>query len=193
MSERYGHLVLIERTSERYRGNVVGLWRCDCGAEKRLPMTRVRIGQAKSCGCLKTKHGQSTGLNKTPEYVAWGAMHARCRAKQGRDFAAYGARGIGVCDEWSEFAPFLEAMGRKPSPAHSLGRKDNNKGYSPDNCRWETPAEQMSNTSKSKTWHIRGEKFSTLRKAAARFGVDHKTIRYWVNTNKENCYAVGKY
>jgi hypothetical protein len=36
-------------------------------------------------------------------------------------------------------------MGRKPSPAHSLDRIDNDHGYSAANCRWATKGEQARN------------------------------------------------
>lgn len=36
-------------------------------------------------------------------------------------------------------------MGPKPSPLHTLDRKDNHKGYFKENCRWATPLEQNRN------------------------------------------------
>jgi hypothetical protein len=188
MSERYGQLTLIRVLDRRERGGRVGLWRCDCGTEKEIPFVRVKGGSSKSCGCLIRTHG-ATG---TPEYVAWGAMRARCSATEGPDFNSYGARGIGVCARWSSFANFLADMGPKPSSAHSLGRRDNDKGYEPSNCRWETPEQQQRNTRMSKVWNIRGETFESCRAAASHFGVDHRTIRYWVQT-QEDCHATSRY
>ena len=188
IGQRFGRLVLLERTDERWRKNIVGLWLCDCGTEKRLPMSRASSGLAKSCGCLKIKHGDVG----SDEYRAWGAMRSRCSAKSGDDFECYAARGIGICERWESFSNFLGDMGRKPTKAHSLGRINNDLGYSPENCRWETPAQQMQNTRNARTWVIKGETFPTCRSAAAHFGVDHATVRYWVKT-RSDCHAVPKY
>jgi len=74
------------------------------------------------------------------EYVAWRNMRFRCSAKPGTKWHAdYVIRGITVCARWlgrNGFAAFVEDMGKRPSAAHSLDRKNNAKGYSPSNCRW---------------------------------------------------------
>lgn len=142
---------------------------------------------------IRLKHGHAPRKGITDEYRAWLAMRARCAANKGRDYLAYKARGIEVCERWDDFEKFLLDMGRKPSPAHSLGRKNNDLGYSPENCRWETPKEQLTNRRTSVTWHIRGAKFETCRDAGKAFDVDSKTICYWVKTRKVDCYVVPKY
>lgn len=40
-------------------------------------------------------------------------------------------------------------MGKKPSPKHSIERRDSNKNYEPSNCYWGTKKEQSGNTSRN--------------------------------------------
>ena len=191
---KFNRLEFIRELPGRQRGAVVGLWRCDCGTEKTAVISVVRTGHLKSCGCLRTKHGfASRTAGRSAEYVAWQAMNHRCRATEGRDYEAYGARGIGVCDRWGDFELFLADMGQRPSARHSVGRINNDKGYSPDNCRWETPIQQQRNQRRSIVWHINGQTFESSREAAAHFGVDPKTIIYWTKTGREGCYARPRY
>lgn len=190
---RYGKLTLIEKLPDRWRGYVVALWKCDCGKEKKLPIARVKSSQAKSCGCLVTKHGYTARNRKrSAEYTAWQAMLCRCRATKGGDYKIYVERGIVVCDRWKIFENFLTDMGPRPSPKHSIDRADNTKGYFPGNVRWATATEQLRNTRRSRIWHIKGLVFESVRHAASHFGVDQKTIRYWVKT-KGSCHAEPRY
>lgn len=90
------------------------------------------------------------GLSKHPLYRMWHAMKNRCYNPNVDRYKNYGARGITVCDRWKhDFSIFLDDMGEKPSPSHSIDRRNNNLGYSPDNCYWATPSQQQSNTRNS--------------------------------------------
>lgn len=83
---------------------------------------------------------------KHPLYVTWCNMRYRCENQEHPSFYNYGGRGINVCKEWSEsFETFALDMGLPPTEEHTLDRKDNNKGYSKDNCRWATRTEQCLN------------------------------------------------
>lgn len=137
------------------RASIV-LVRCDCGTEKVMRVCEVYGGRTKSCGCWKRKrmgnlnlrHGEARvdGAASTPEWRAWSAMISRCEATTWRDYANYGGRGIRVCDRWrGSFEAFIEDMGRRPSPGHSLDRIDVNGNYEPDNCRWATLEQQANN------------------------------------------------
>lgn len=81
-----------------------------------------------------------------PEYYIWAAMKKRCTSAACKDFKLYGARGITVCPRWAaSFEDFLQDMGLKPSPKHSIDRIDVDGNYEPGNCRWATPAQQANN------------------------------------------------
>ena len=72
-------------------------------------------------------------------------MIDRCE-RPGKCWESYGGRGIKVCNRWRHnFLAFLADMGRKPSPGLTLDRKNNDKNYSPSNCRWATRSEQAQN------------------------------------------------
>lgn len=84
------------------------------------------------------------------EWNSWRAAKGRCYYKPYRKFDLYGGRGITICDRWrgvDGFYYFIQDMGSKPTKKHSLDRIDNDKGYSPDNCRWASQTEQVHNSS----------------------------------------------
>ena len=72
-------------------------------------------------------------------------MKQRCRDKNAHNYSNYGARGIKVCDRWSNsFHSFLEDMGERPQGAW-IDRIDVDGDYTPENCRWATIHQQMAN------------------------------------------------
>lgn len=101
-------------------------------------------------------------------------MLGRCHNPNRPNYQDYGGRGITVCDRWrTDFAAFLADMGRKPSPQHSLNRLDNDKGYSPDNCRWASPYEQSIN--RRSTIMVGGIPFIAL---VRKHGIKFQKLRY---------------
>ena len=139
---RFGKLTVVsERTRERQSRAKV---RCACGTEKMVYVHN--LGKVtNSCGCgireARTKHGMYT----TGEYKSWEGIIQRCTNPRYKHWGDYGGRGITVCDRWRDFVNFIADMGPRPTPAHSIDRIDNDRGYEPANCRWATPKEQTNN------------------------------------------------
>jgi hypothetical protein len=82
---------------------------------------------------------------RSSEYITWNNMLQRCTNPKKDSYLRYGGRGIKVCKRWLKFKNFVADMGIKPSPAHSIERINNSKGYCPSNCRWATRYEQRRN------------------------------------------------
>ena len=126
---------------------------CSCGDTWAGLKSNLISGATSSCGCLQrekatlkaTKHGQASQRRRTKLYMAWMAMRVRCYGSA-RQHQCYRNKGVSVCPEWqASFEAFATHLGPPPSPAHSVDRIDNNKGYQPGNVKWSTPVEQNNN------------------------------------------------
>ena len=84
------------------------------------------------------------GMSKTKIYHAWVNMIHRCSNPKCRAYKNYGGRGIRVCKRWRSFENFLEDMGSSPKGS-TLERKNNDFGYSLENCTWATRKTQANN------------------------------------------------
>lgn len=180
--ERHGRLTLLAgdvgRTAD---GHKLGLWRCDCGAEARVAMSRVRNGYTQSCGCLShdTAPNLKHGKRNSPEYSSWQAMLGRCLNRNAKDYRRYGARGVSVAVEWqNSFEAFYAHVGPRPHGT-TLDRIDTLRGYEPGNVRWATPTQQAENTRANWLVEIDGVQYPSVEEAARQHGVSNITVVRW--------------
>jgi hypothetical protein len=157
---------------------------CDCGNTSVVAQSNLRL-KSRSCGCQiretvlrrNHKHGHATSRNRDPLYSVWLAMKDRCLNPNNVAYANYGGRGIGISDEWvSDFEAYVRDLGPKPSPSHTVERRDNNLGYSKENCYWATRKQQMANTRRSVTVPFDGRRVS-MEEASQLSGIPYSTIR----------------
>lgn len=115
------------------------------------------------------------GMRGTILWSKWNAMKQRCSNPKTISYKYYGGRGIKVCDRWKDFMNFYEDMGKGYKKGLSIDRIDNNKGYSPENCRWSTPKQQNQNTRANVHVKVKGESF-TIRELSDKSGINYMTL-----------------
>lgn len=123
-----------------------------------------------------TKHGGCVG-GESPEYSAWASMKKRCLNPKHKAYKNYGGRGIKVCARWlNSFEDFIKDMGNKPTSKHTLDRIDNNKDYTPENCKWSTYKEQNNNRRFCKVLEFEGGT-GTLQQWSEFLNINKRTLQ----------------
>lgn len=183
---KFGRLTVISRASSSRHRKVCWNCRCDCGNVACVVGGDLRAGKTLSCGCLHreissrvckglTKHD----LSRSREYFIWYGMHARCSKPTHISYKNYGAKGVTVCDRWNDFVAFYSDMGARPSPAHSLERRDRLGNYEPGNVVWADKVEQANNRSSNRIVDYRGASMTVVEAMRAAGSVVKKTTVLW--------------
>jgi len=182
--EDLGYLYPNENSKTKRR---FGIYECQfCNREFKSRVDAVNGLRTKSCGCYHKKIASELnkvhGLHKHPVYGIWRGMVKRTTNQNSKEFKNYGGRGIIVCDEWrNDFKLFYDfAMENGWEKGLEIDRRDNDKGYNPENCRVVTRAINSRNTRLLRTINTsgyRGASFDKRRKKfRARITVYNKDI-----------------
>ena len=115
--------------------------------------------------------------SKTRIYKIYVSMKNRCERKTSINYERYGGRGIKVCKWWQKFENFYKwAIKNGYNNDLSLDRINNNKGYTPKNCRWVDRKTQQRNTRANVVIELNVERHC-IAEWAEITGINHSTIR----------------
>lgn len=176
---KINHLVLIEpiqiHDGKRNRSH----WkvRCTCGKVFNTRTDALKNGKRDSCGCKNPNTGPvKHGLRHHRIYKIYMGMKQRCYNKNNHKYPQYGGRGIKICDEWlNDVTKFYEwSIKNGYKEDLSIDRIDNDKGYSPENCRWESKLTQSRNRRSSRIVEIKG-KTKTFSEWCQLYGINRST------------------
>jgi hypothetical protein len=208
--QRFGRLTVIGPTDRKSKSGD-RYWKCicDCGNDAEVLGACLRHGNTKSCGCYvkeflasgnRRTHGGSSGGKHERLYGVWCAMKNRCKLPSVPDYYRYGGRGISVCAEWAnDYQAFREWAYKNgyddsaPRGKCTVDRVDNERGYSPDNCRIVTIKEQMSNKCSNHLVTYMGETMTALQayqKYAIKNGVKYGTLIHRLNHGWSDSEAI---
>lgn len=179
----FGRLCVIKKYDTQ-NGKQRWLCKCSCGNTAIVTTGNLRYGTTKSCGCLRSettkqmfkKHGHANTAHRSPLYSVWASMKSRCHNPNEVGFKNYGGRGIDISPEWDSFEAFLTwALRSGYQYGLEIDRINNEKGYSPDNCRWVTRSENQRNKRNNRLLTING-KTQTLTDWSEQSGLNIHTI-----------------
>lgn len=168
---KVGRLTLISRkrvSTKQYGNRWEWLCKCDCGKYRKA--YTFRLGEKDITDCGNHTHEKLVEVGKKGRkssdeisdtntrsiyrrlYIKWVDMHKRCENPKSSNYTLYGARGIKVCAEWSQYDSFKKwALEQGYNPYNndrneqSLDRIDVNGDYEPNNCRFVNSAIQNGN------------------------------------------------
>jgi hypothetical protein len=164
VGKTFNRLTILEDLGVRAKSRYAKA-RCICGEVIQTRYNSIKSGHTTSCGCYNRdvlrlqKNGLIHGLTRTPLYSVWAGMKRRCYNPNDKFYSEYGGRGITVCDAWLHSPEVFVAWGQSNGYSKGLhiDRIDNDKGYSPDNCRFVTPTVNVRNRRVVPLYEYNGE------------------------------------
>ena len=164
IGDKFGRLTVLNRAASNKWGHHRYSCLCACGVSKIIVGASLRNGDAKSCGCLRTEN-----RSKPPGQATLNHLYAVCRIgarSRNLDFALSAAAHKSIVEQPCfycgrpptkqnkyvnadgtvnviNFSP--QSIERAWVRASGIDRRDNSKGYTPENC---VPCCAVCNTAK---------------------------------------------
>lgn len=186
LKQDLGYIYLTDNSTKKSH---YGIFECsECKKHIKTRFNDVKKSKTNKCRrCANKTNNIIHNETKSRLYNIRKMMIQRCTNPKATKYNLYGGRGINICDEWlRSYESFRDwALSNNYSDDLSIDRKDNDKGYSPDNCRWVTKSVQSANTRKiisTNTSGYRGVSFHKIKqlwRAEIRFNKTYKHLGYF--------------
>lgn len=139
---------------------------------------------------LRESYGVPKSFSNLRIYKVYRSMISRCNRKKPDSNPSYDiinkyyiSRNITVCDEWKGRIGFYRfyqwSMENGYREGFSIDRIDNEKGYSPDNCRWIPVSDQSKNKRNNVRYDYKGQKL-ILREICELENISYDALKYRV-------------
>ena len=180
--QQFGRLTVISFAGTDKNGKALWNCQCECGNKTTVRLDKLSNGETKSCGCIRRektrKRATTHGNSKKRLYRIWCGILHRTGNENAIEYDRYGGRGIYICKEWKEsFEEFEKwALENGYTGKLTIDRMDNDKGYSPENCRWTDWKTQENNKSNVKKYEYKGE-LKTITELAEMADIRTDTLR----------------
>lgn len=153
IGDKFGRLTVIEYVEPHFTksGRKINRCKCicECGNAVVVDDWHLSSGKTVSCKCYQRERQIEANIKhgycKTRLYYIWCSIKERCGNPKNKIY-----KDISLCEEWKSFENFKDwALANGYQDELTIDRKDSNKGYEPDNCRWTTFKVQANNTSRN--------------------------------------------
>jgi hypothetical protein len=154
-------------------------WALEVGLSPEIVRRRIRdLGWSVDRALTEPPKSSNSSLTEMDRLrQVYAGLKTRCLNSNDPAYTNYGARGISVCDRWlgrGGFDRFLADVGPRPSPDHSLDRKNNDGNYEPGNVQWATRIEQANNRRGSVTY---GGRTLSLKQWSREVGLPYERVQ----------------
>lgn len=161
------------------------IWECVCECGEIVYKTSFALRKVIKTGCKKCQNKHTGEKNRkgyrysTRLFECWVNMKTRATNVKQDISNRYINRGIDICEEWAKDYYTFEKWALENGYQENLtiDRIDNNKGYSPENCRWADKIQQANNRRSNRMIEYNGE-IDTLANWSRRFNVKYSALSY---------------
>lgn len=187
--QKFNRLRVLRKVGKTKYGKILWLCECDCGNLCNATTGGLKSKNNQSCGCYRKEvfTNKKHGFKYSRLYNSYIHLKQRCYNPNNQDYKYYGGRGITVCDEWKDdFQAFYDwSMSHGYKDDLTIDRIDNNKGYSPENCRWVT-MQYQSNNKRTNHRITYNSETHTIKEWAKITKINYGTLVSRINRNKWN-------